>query len=646
MSIKTVFKGIDGDDIRRIQLSSITFDALENSLIQAYGAGTFCVRYRDDDGDIISVSTTVELEEAFRLPPPTKTLKLFISKIASETVCLEGNSDAEDVDEFINVCTDISIADAESKHDTTGQEAALQTKMENHGNLNEEKSGASDAEPESRPVTWGIFRSLLKQLLADDGINAILPLVFETTVTELIEVKKEGTDLDAAVAVLRAATSHDAIQGHPTFKQLAPHLDKAVPHVAKLLSSLSPSALKLLNMLKGSFRPDVDKLLALLPLCQGNQDGLEIDLGMFELSSSGVSLADIGSLVNIIHSELTGGAAAGPAELAFECRTPDGEFKGPVHSSVACDGCGMSPIVGTRYKCLVCPDYDLCEKCESNGKHPVEHALVKHRLAVGTPALHEGITCDGCNASPIRGNRYQCTWCPDFDLCEECEMKGDKHPQAHPMLKVKVVGTARRACRDRGYSGCSGRGWWRRQAFEHAIRRMPQPNHPQAHSAQHEGGDHDQHVDMKDDQVAVEEAPDANVERKQPPEDQHVDMKGEQVAIEEAPNANVEAKGDQAAAKVPEAESAVDPELRDHAHEREQLAEESAAEPMPGVDAVPIPVAIPVPKLPPQPYNTQMKALKEMGFANEDLNAMLLAKHNGNLSDVLLDSFLFVHDLN
>eukprot|EP00438_Fugacium_kawagutii_P010050 Skav204545 [mRNA] locus=scaffold3346:68779:69210:- [translate_table: standard] len=33
-----------------------------------------------------------------------------------------------------------------------------------------------------------------------------------------------------------------------------------------------------------------------------------------------------------------------------------------VHS-VRCDGCGIRPIVGCRFTCMVCPGYDLCQKC-------------------------------------------------------------------------------------------------------------------------------------------------------------------------------------------------------------------------------------------------------------------------------------------
>ncbi|XP_042304522.1 sequestosome-1 isoform X1 [Sceloporus undulatus] len=46
-----------------------------------------------------------------------------------------------------------------------------------------------------------------------------------------------------------------------------------------------------------------------------------------------------------------------------------------VHPNVICDGCD-GPVVGTRFKCTVCPDYDLCSTCEGKGTHKEHHMIM------------------------------------------------------------------------------------------------------------------------------------------------------------------------------------------------------------------------------------------------------------------------------
>ena len=36
---------------------------------------------------------------------------------------------------------------------------------------------------------------------------------------------------------------------------------------------------------------------------------------------------------------------------------------GVVHEE-KCIGCGISPIIGIRYKCTKCPSFNFCESCE------------------------------------------------------------------------------------------------------------------------------------------------------------------------------------------------------------------------------------------------------------------------------------------
>jgi len=61
-----------------------------------------------------------------------------------------------------------------------------------------------------------------------------------------------------------------------------------------------------------------------------------------------------------------------------EATGEEGETEEAVHYGVTCDGCEMNPIIGNRYKCVVCDDYDLCEACHAAGKYPC--AALKHNM--------------------------------------------------------------------------------------------------------------------------------------------------------------------------------------------------------------------------------------------------------------------------
>ncbi|XP_062532662.1 uncharacterized protein LOC134201555 [Bombyx mori] len=45
------------------------------------------------------------------------------------------------------------------------------------------------------------------------------------------------------------------------------------------------------------------------------------------------------------------------------------------HENIVCNGC-KKPVYGFRYKCLTCPDYDLCSTCEVLEEHP-NHYMIR-----------------------------------------------------------------------------------------------------------------------------------------------------------------------------------------------------------------------------------------------------------------------------
>ncbi|KIP08955.1 hypothetical protein PHLGIDRAFT_126676 [Phlebiopsis gigantea 11061_1 CR5-6] len=144
--------------------------------------------------------------------------------------------------------------------------------------------------------------------------------------------------------------------------------------------------------------------------------------------------------------------------------------RGVEHPGVTCDGCARG-VWGARWKCMRCPDFDLCERCVSRTHVLAQHGFA-HRFfpiefpggfdaflaaraqlegaaaaaapegaAGGTGAAHEA-ACDGCGEM-IRGPRHKCLVCEDFDFCATCA--GDpamraEHDVSHPLFPVAAPG--------------------------------------------------------------------------------------------------------------------------------------------------------------------------------------------------------------
>lgn len=108
----------------------------------------------------------------------------------------------------------------------------------------------------------------------------------------------------------------------------------------------------------------------------------------------------------------------------------------PIHNGVYCNGCN-GPVIGMRYKCSTCYDFDLCDDCEKKGIHN-KHTLIKipkknEPVTSESQFVHQGVYCNHCNG-PVIGTRFKCNTCFDYDLCERCEKKGIH--KEHTLVKI------------------------------------------------------------------------------------------------------------------------------------------------------------------------------------------------------------------
>ena len=65
-----------------------------------------------------------------------------------------------------------------------------------------------------------------------------------------------------------------------------------------------------------------------------------------------------------------------PKEIE-NCPTLKHILKNKVHVAIRCDGCRKCPIVGPRFKCAVCDDFDFCDKCEKKFAKEHNHPFLK-----------------------------------------------------------------------------------------------------------------------------------------------------------------------------------------------------------------------------------------------------------------------------
>ncbi|XP_016951709.2 uncharacterized protein LOC108025685 [Drosophila biarmipes] len=107
-----------------------------------------------------------------------------------------------------------------------------------------------------------------------------------------------------------------------------------------------------------------------------------------------------------------------------------------IHWDVNCNGCGSTRLIHYRYKCLRCPDYDLCAACHENGVasghhepgHPFQCLLDRaarelHFAGERTPDLcADSYTCPLCGGMGLSAG----------DLMRHCQME-------HRLVRLSVI---------------------------------------------------------------------------------------------------------------------------------------------------------------------------------------------------------------
>lgn len=117
-----------------------------------------------------------------------------------------------------------------------------------------------------------------------------------------------------------------------------------------------------------------------------------------------------------VFSRLRSKAAVGSMLDGVKTRVNFRYHKNYVHENAFCDGCGMSPIIGGKWKCNTCDSFELCDGCYAAGihgfevsnelcRHVEQLAVQKYRLLGEYSELFELVRCHICHDNVIQFRR-------------------------------------------------------------------------------------------------------------------------------------------------------------------------------------------------------------------------------------------------
>lgn len=321
---------VDGAETRRFALDApVNFLRLRQLIENLLQVQKFSIFYTDDEGEQVTIACEADLKEAIAIMEEShqKALKLVVQTKSF-------NSDSP-------------VTDAVKP-------------------LADEKSAPVDSVPvdQSPEEQKGSFDSALGYLLMQFGaLNTPdaqaeivqLGIILQSTAVRLEQ--EEVISWDGLLQQIQAQCP--SIASLTCFKEEKSKLLDALQVVAKFFGDRVES---------GLLYPVPPHLEALM--VAKSENFLNLVSKMPGIPQDVKSLLE--SFKNVVSKIESVGVSAGGDE----------KVDNTVHVGVQCDGCQMNPIVGNRYKCTACHNFDLCENCEASGSHPADHEFIKFKVAV------------------------------------------------------------------------------------------------------------------------------------------------------------------------------------------------------------------------------------------------------------------------
>jgi len=408
MSALRLKVSIDGAETRRFALDGpVTHSRLRDLIQSVIGVDKFSIMYTDDEGELITIASDADLKEAITLTDEMKQKALKLSIVTHQsavpvrpvlTQILNTNVQKVDFDrEQKDFKNSESVKVVEEKESVNIAEQQELPKTE-YQSFEDEKTTFD----ESLSYLNGQFSKLDFSLLQPE----VLQLVF---VLQNVTARAEsGESLQWDGLIKEVSQAAPVISSLPCFHDESQKLLDALESVVKffinrvesgLLYPIPPHLAPFMFVKSERFLKNVSRIR-----------GIPLQLQ--------VILEHFSAAVNKLEAVFTQ-----PDLGSFE----DQKVDQSVHVGVQCDNCQAVPIVGNRYKCTVCHNFDLCEACELSGIHPSDHEMIKFKVTFQRPERRHfggfgpasfagfvpngfGVPNGACGGRGRRWKNSQCPW--------------------------------------------------------------------------------------------------------------------------------------------------------------------------------------------------------------------------------------------
>jgi len=258
---------------------------------------------------------------------------------------------------------DAVIEDYDSEAELEDKQTDEEDVEPKEGDATENNAEEADEEPTSPRALCKRVKEFLVEV-GTEGLQNIAAVAY-SLVTE--------GNVDLSDAIRTAVETSEKAANHPLTKDLLAILDV---YMRKFQACNWTHMLTQFN---------IDQIVALIPgivealtRSMEGADNVELDLSPL-MSQMCPMLAHMQSFMQPGEERVFHADPANPCGVFQQAREHiEAEIPRQdkvTHRGITCDGCGMSPIVGVRYKSVLRADYDLCENCEK--EHDPKDPLIK-----------------------------------------------------------------------------------------------------------------------------------------------------------------------------------------------------------------------------------------------------------------------------